>query len=42
MGINTTQNLTQQFAIDQVNIQRMDLVVEKPSLVMDTSTLKQF
>ncbi|MCE1270566.1 MAG: penicillin-binding protein activator [Acinetobacter sp.] len=38
MGINTTQNLTQQFAIDQVNIQRMDLVVEKPSLVMDTST----
>ncbi len=38
MGINTTQNTTQQFAIDQVNIQRMDLVVEKPSLVMDTST----
>ena len=37
-GINTTQNMTQQFAIDQVNIQRMDLVVEKPSLVMDTST----
>ncbi|WP_334113438.1 hypothetical protein [Acinetobacter parvus] len=38
MGINTTQNTTQQFAIDQVNIQRMDLVVEKPSLVMDTIT----
>lgn len=37
-GINTTQNMTQQFSIDQVNIQRMDLVVEKPSLVMDTST----
>jgi len=37
-GLDTTQNLTQQFAIDQVNIQRMDLVVEKPSLVMDTST----
>lgn len=33
-GLDTTQNLTQQFVVDQVNIQRMDLVVEKPNLIM--------
>ncbi|WP_436899551.1 hypothetical protein [Acinetobacter gyllenbergii] len=37
-GVNTTQNTTQQFVIDQVNIQRMDLVVDQPSLLLDTNS----
>ncbi|NNP70747.1 hypothetical protein [Acinetobacter sp. Ac_5812] len=38
-GVDTTQNLTQQFVVDQVNIQRMDLVVNQPSLILDTINL---
>ncbi|ENX64663.1 MULTISPECIES: beta strand repeat-containing protein [Acinetobacter] len=39
-GVDTTQNLTQQFIVDQVNIQRMDLVVDQPNLILDKTSSK--
>jgi hypothetical protein len=36
-GVNITQSTTLQFSVEQVNIQRMDLVVDKSALVVNTT-----
>ncbi|MFW1840081.1 hypothetical protein ACG9XS_16245 [Acinetobacter gyllenbergii] len=39
-GKDITQSTVLQFYIDQVNIQRMDLVVDQPNLILDTTSSK--